>query len=191
MPGGAVRDLTPRWINDIRVRWPAIDLEAIGLAASIYQISREHQAETPREVRKKMDKIVKLAIGLRLEMQTLSEEARDHLWGDFQATGSGDLFQSLVPILDRLKGAAMRSHNAEIGNDARTRTGARHQLISSLATQLERIGAQIDARANGHLCLLAGIVLEDLGEAPGDLSRTIREALDRRQSSASETIASG
>ncbi|MET3824563.1 hypothetical protein ABIC16_000256 [Sphingomonas sp. PvP055] len=194
MPGGVIRGLDARSMEEIARRWPTLDRDAVNSAASVFQINEQHKAETPRDIRKKMDKIVKLAVGLRLELQTLSEEASDHLFWDCYQSNDVALFQAMPGILDRLKAAAMRSHNAEIGNDARDRAGPRQQLISSLAWQLENAGLVVDARPQGNLCLLADIVLHDLGEPSADLSRTVREALSqaaRRQSVDTETIASG
>jgi hypothetical protein len=86
------------------------------------------------------------------------------------------LFEGLPAILDRLKAAAMRGHNAEVGKDGRDRRGAKHQLVGGLAWQLQKAGIPRDARKMGDLCLLADIVITDL-KVKAHVQTMVRDAL--------------
>jgi hypothetical protein len=180
MPGGVCRDLSAKAHAELVRRWPALDADLVNSASKNFQLRLQHRAQTPPEIRKTMDKLA-IGIGnLKVALRSLPEEASDHLWQDLFETGQEALLEQLPFALDRMQAAAMRAHNAEIGNDARSEKGARHQLIVGLASQLQNVGIEADARPKGDLCRLLDLVLDDLadmGVSRGDIRSTVRDAL--------------
>jgi hypothetical protein len=177
MPGGVCREIGAAARAEIERRWPALNVDEISSASKNYQLRREHKAETPVSLQATMDNLAAMASGLRVRLLTLSEEANDHLWNDYKATGQTELFESIPAGLWRLQHAAMRAHNAEVGGDGRKQVGARHLLVSALAWQLQKAGLELNARPTGDLCRVVEVILHDLGEHPSDVRKLVGNAL--------------
>lgn len=177
MPGGTCRDLSERARGEIARRWPTVDGEAINAAAKTYQVRLQYKGETPKNVVKTMDKVVKAASNLRLQLGALSEEADTLLWYDFRQSGQEDVYSALPSMLLRLQHAAMRGHNAELGRDGRKTLGPRHWLVAAVAWQLGEAGLKADKRPTGDLCRIVEVVLDDLGEGGTDVTSTVDDAL--------------
>src|SRR5690348_11232752 len=115
MPGSIGRNLKASTLADVAKRWALLDPVQVNSTAATFQAQSKHSDETPVELRSTMDKIVEAFIQLRVQLQTLSEEAEDHLFKDFADTGEGELMRRFPALLDRLKLAAVRGHEAEVG----------------------------------------------------------------------------
>ena len=178
MPGGFIKPLNPRSGGEIAKLWPRLDVARVESDWAEYQVRVQSPPAKPKAIREELEKIVQLSGELRVTLETLPEEAQDHLWDCLWETKRHDLPRQMSGDLTIIRHAAMRGYNAELGRDGRRMRGAKHRLFYSLRKTLEGGGYGGD-RIKGHIARLAEILFDDAAfEKPKDMARAVREAFE-------------
>lgn len=176
MPGGVIGPMPETSRAKIAAIAPAVDIDALEFAIQNYSLTLQHDAEPGRAVQTKLGTIAERAILLRLELQTMSEEAQDAL-GDAIGVFDGVAFhQAMIADLTRLSGASRHAHNAVTVTEGRP-PSARQAFVRGIASILERAGTDVNAKPNAALCQIVGLLLSDVGDCPTDVAALVRNSL--------------
>lgn len=176
MPGGVVRELSPKALQAIEKVVAGFDRGSLRSIVSEYDILANQWSPTaPRTVRKQLDGIVERAVHLRRDLALLSEEGRTALWDNLEPNGFEKLAR-LETLLSVLVNGAKISHN-QIEPKAGRGPGPRRALIRQLVGIIALAGHDADATEKGCLVFVTRTVLADLGEDVKDVRSLVRDAL--------------
>lgn len=165
------RDLSSHARQEIERRFPTLPVDKISSEAGCYVIMRDAKHPSPDEARKTLRRLRRQARELH---DAVHPVALAPLRGFIdQAAG---LIEAPVDLAD-LRTALLyfdRAFSKAISFiPAGRRRSSREQLVRALASILLEAGEHIDARPQGTLCLLVGIVLLDVEETPSDVRKVV------------------
>ncbi len=177
MPGGFVPTLSDAARERIRKVSAEIDLAAIESAFQHQSIVLKHDAEPAKKVRKKLSGIAKQAVLLRVEMQTMSEEARNALWDALGLYDGPEVSQAMIDALSRLSGAARVAHNAI---EMRGKSPSKwYPFVLTIAGILLAAGVEVNHSRRGALYAVMRILRSEFSAGPGEISKLIEDALEK------------
>jgi hypothetical protein len=166
---GSLRDLSLRARQEIGRRFPNLPVDEISSEAGCYVIMRDAKHPSPDEARKTLQSLQRQARKLHDEMQ--SEPLRSFIE---QAAILVRAPVGLDDLRTALSDFDMVFAKAITFIPAGRRRSPRERLVRGLANILLEAGEAIDAKPQGALCLLVGIVLLDVEEAPTDIRKIVQ-----------------
>lgn len=169
MPGGVLKPIPAPAERAIKRIVPNADWGALKFAAQQYQLEREHQPETPAQIRSSLDSIIERAAYLRRDLRLLKEESADAI-GDWQ------LIDATAHQLDKLINASKIGHNQTTPRTGRP-ASLRKGFVRSVAAILKRGGYSADSTPNGVLVAVTAEFLNLYGDKPADVPALVRSAL--------------
>ena len=176
MPGGAIGPIPFKSRERIAALVPAVDMSALEFAVQNYHITMHHRPEPGAAVQAKLGGIAEKSIMLRVELQTMSEEAQGALWDALGIANGVQFYEAMISGLSQLSGAGRQAHNAVEIKEGR-RPSDRQAFVRTVAAALARAGASPNAKPNGPLCQIVGTLLTDIDDCPADVSALVRNAM--------------
>lgn len=176
MPGGSIGPIPAKSLERIAALVPAVDLSALEFAVQNYHITLRHRPEPGAAVQAKLGGIAEKSTMLRVELQTMSEEAQGALWDALGIANGVQFYEAMIAGLSQLSGAGRQAHNAVEVKEGR-RPSERQVFVRSVAAALVRAGATANAKPNGALCQIVGTLLTDVNDCPSDVAALVRNAM--------------
>ena len=176
MPGGVVHNLSPQLRDKISKIASNADMEAIERAYGDYSIIRSHSPEASRPIKNKLHAIAEQAVMLRLELETMSEEARDVLWDEICKVADVSFYQKIQFDLSQLFAASRQAFN-EVEITEGNRRSTKQAFARNISVVLMRSDIPVNAKPNGALCQIVALLLNDFGDCPADVSALVRNAM--------------
>lgn len=173
-PGGWIAPLSEAKRKEIKKQFPGVAADNVEREAGAYVLWRDaiEKSPSPGEARQTLNSLRAQVEHLRAAIEPVAHGplGRFVRAGSFPIVG-GNALNELGPALQRA-GAALASASTKIPS-GRARA-ARHRLTIALAQIVAEAGLVVDARPQGPLCRLVGIVLEAAGEQPSDVRRIVK-----------------
>lgn len=177
MPGGIVPSLSEATRARILKACPGVDVASIESAFQHHSMVLAHDSEPARDVRKKLSGIAKQAVMLRVEMQTMSEEARDALWDALSLHDGPLVSQAIIDTLSRLSGAAREAHNA---TELRGKSPSKwYPFVRTIARIMSSAGIEVSDSRRGPLYQVINILRSEFRVGPGEISKLIENSLEK------------
>ena len=176
MPGGAVRSISGNLQERIVSIASNLDMAELNRVFENYSIYRDHKPQAGRPVRDKLAAIAEQSLALRVELETMSEEAQDALWDAIGIGYDVAFHQMMVAGLSRLSGASRAAHNS-IDIVEGNRRSTKQAFVRSVAQVLSSANIEVNTKPNGALCQIVGLLLTDFRDCPSDVAALLRNAM--------------
>lgn len=174
MPGGVIENLSDKTKARIAGIASNVDFMALERAYQNYCIARDHKSQAGRPVRDKLSAIAEKSLMLRVELQTMSEEALDALWDAIGVPDNVAFTEFMIAGLTKLSGASREAHNAVEITEGNRRSN-RQAFVRQVAYELSKSDVPVNATPNGALCQIVAVLLD--GDCPSDVAALVRNAL--------------
>ena len=175
------RGLSPQARQEIGRRLPTLPVDEISREVGYYVIRRDAKHPSPDHARKMLRR-------LRHQARELHEAILPATLGPLrsfidQAAGSIEAPVKLEDLRTALLYFDAAFAKAATFIPAGRRRSPRERLVRTLVSILLEAGEAIDARPQGSLCLLLGIVLQDVNEKPTDVRKIAQPVVDALETS--------
>lgn len=160
--------------REILNRIPSLSPEEIDDEYGAYLLYRDADQPTPDELRAQIDDILRVIRLLQEKVGALTPAA-SHLIDESSVLTSGRrVLYTLPEVLGYAEIGIARAQNR---TPRGRRLTPRARLIRNLAWILHRAGLEVDAKPNGSLVTVTGILLQHAGEDIQDTRRIVTQAI--------------
>lgn len=166
MPGGVVVYPSAAVCAAVKRQVPNFPMDRFKTIGSMYHTEAQHVSASPKKVRKKLQKISETAAALYVELGTLSEEARNEIFDEFERSG-----REPVRALEECSFASQvlmglgRNAALNVNPAAGRPQKAKNTMVRRLAAVAEAHQIPVNADATGDLCFLVQSLLEGYGDS--------------------------